>query len=143
MPIGKLRSLSVTEKNVLALTWDDGHAAKVDLSCVVASNKALKPIMPAKSFGRAKLSKDNWSVEWPEGVDFGAAQLRRWAGEQAGESMPLADFRAWMSMHRMTLDEAAKALGLSRRMVAYYLSGEKVIPRTVMLATKGWTAEFA
>jgi predicted transcriptional regulator len=34
------------------------------------------------------------------------------------------------------IDTAAKALGVSRRMVAYYDKGEKPIPRTVALATK-------
>jgi hypothetical protein len=35
----------------------------------------------------------------------------------------------------MTLDTAASALGLSRRTIAYYLSGEQPVPKTVMLAT--------
>jgi hypothetical protein len=34
------------------------------------------------------------------------------------------------------LDEAAKALGISRRMVAYYDHGEKPIPRVVALAAR-------
>ena len=41
----------------------------------------------------------------------------------------------------MTLDTAAQALGLSRRMLAYYRSGEKRVPRTVALACLGWEAE--
>ncbi|MEP7349664.1 MAG: hypothetical protein ABI668_06885 [Sphingorhabdus sp.] len=38
----------------------------------------------------------------------------------------------------MTLDRAVDALGLSRRTIAYYLSGEQPIPKTVMLATEGY-----
>lgn len=52
--------------------------------------------------------------------------------------MRAADFRAWMDEHGLTQERAADALGLSRRMIAYYRSGEKVIPKTVMLATEGW-----
>ena len=37
----------------------------------------------------------------------------------------------------MTLEDAAIALGLSRRTVAYYDHGDKPIPRTVALATLG------
>jgi predicted transcriptional regulator len=44
--------------------------------------------------------------------------------------------RGWRKRQTHTLDTAAKALGLSRRMVAYYDKGEKPIPRTVALATK-------
>ena len=82
---------------------------------------------------------DGWSIEWPQaGIDFGATQLRRWADEQAGEAMPAPAFRAWMEGHGFTLDRAAEALGLSRRIVAYYLSGEQPVPKTVMLATEGY-----
>jgi hypothetical protein len=35
----------------------------------------------------------------------------------------------------------SEALGLSRRQVAYYASGEHEVPRTVLLACKGWEAE--
>jgi hypothetical protein len=143
MAIGKLRSLSVAGANVLELVWDDGHLARVDLAPAIAPHAGLKPIRPAKAFAQAKLSKDKWSVEWPSGIDFGATQLRRWADEQDGASMPAADFREWVETHGLTMNAAAKGLGLSRRMVAYYLSGEKPIPKTVMLATRGWTAQYA
>jgi transcriptional regulator with XRE-family HTH domain len=46
--------------------------------------------------------------------------------------------RGWMEGHGLTLDRAAEALGLSRRTVAYYLSGEQPVPKTVMLATEGY-----
>ena len=39
-----------------------------------------------------------------------------------------------------TLDTAAKALGISRRMVAYYEQGDRAIPRVVALATRGLEA---
>lgn len=141
MAIGKLKSLKVAGANALDLTWDDGRAARVDLAVVLGKHPALKPIRSRTAFAKAKLSADNWSVEWPGDIDFGSTQLRRWADEQAGEAMPAEDFRRWMEMHALTLDAAAKALGLSRRMVAYYASGEKVVPKTVLLATDGlWGA---
>ncbi|HYG28707.1 MAG TPA: helix-turn-helix transcriptional regulator [Allosphingosinicella sp.] len=52
--------------------------------------------------------------------------------------MPAADFRAWMERHDLTRDAAAEALGLSRRTIGYYLSGEQPVPKTVMLATEGY-----
>jgi predicted transcriptional regulator len=51
--------------------------------------------------------------------------------------MPRGDFRAWRERQGLSLTGAAQALGLSRRMVAYYESGERIIPKTVMLACKG------
>ena len=143
MSIGMLTRLTVTGDQTLTLGWDDGTFAKVDLAAAIASRKALAPISDSAEFARATLSDDRWSVEWPSGIDFGAAQLRRWANEQCGKAMPPADFRRWIECHQFTLDRAAEALGLSRRTVAYYLSGEQPVPRTVMLATVGYDRQEA
>jgi hypothetical protein len=143
MSIGKLTSLAVIADQALSLEWDDGRSARVDLASVIAQRAALAPIANPEEFARAGLSPDGWSVEWPAGIDFGAAQLRRWADEQAGEAMAAPAFRAWMKSHGFTLDRAAEALGLSRRTVAYYLSGEQPVPRTVMLATRGFDRQQA
>jgi hypothetical protein len=43
-----------------------------------------------------------------------------------------------MDRNKLTLDAAAKALGMSRRMLAYYRNGEKPIPKYVWLACLGW-----
>ena len=138
--IGKITSVAVIGDKRLEIAWDDAHVAPVDLADVIASHKALAPLKKKGEFARMQVSADGWSLEWPSGVDFGAQQLRRWADEQAGEAMRVEDFRAWMDEHDLTQEAAAQALGLSRRMIAYYLSGEKVIPKTVMLATEGWAA---
>ncbi|OQW61138.1 MAG: hypothetical protein A4S17_01930 [Proteobacteria bacterium HN_bin10] len=138
--IGKIESVAVIGDKRLEIAWDDSHVAPVDLRDVIEAHKALAPLKKKTEFARAAVSADGWSVEWPSGVDFGAPQLRRWADEQAGEIMPVADFRAWLDEHDLTQEAAAQALGLSRRMIAYYLSGEKPIPKTVMLATEGWAA---
>ena len=143
MSIGKITSVTVSGPCAITLTWDDGTNAKVDLAAVVAARKALAALADPGAFARARLSDDGWSVEWPPGIDFGAPQLRRWADEQAGKAMPPAKFRAWIEHHHFTLDRAAEALGLSRRTVAYYLSGEQPVPRTVMLATVGYDRQEA
>ena len=136
--LGKITSVAVLGDRRLEIGWDDGRVAPVDLSDVIDACKALAPLKRAKEFARVAVSADCWSLEWPSGVDFGAQQLRRWADEQAGEIMRAAAFRAWMDEHGLTQEAAAQALGLSRRMIGYYLSGEKVIPKTVLLATVGW-----
>lgn len=143
MSIGKLTGVSVASAQALALTWDDGLTATVDLTGVIAGRKALTVLNDPAVFAGARLSADGWSVEWPDEIDFGAPQLRRWADEQAGEVMASFAFRAWMESHDFTLDRAAQALGVSRRTIAYYLSGEQPVPKTVMLATEGFDRRMA
>ena len=135
-----ITSVAVLGDRRLEIGWDDGRVAPVDLSEVIDAHKALTPLRKKSEFARVALSSDGWSLEWPSGVDFGAAQVRRWADEQAGEIMRASAFRAWMEEHGLTQEAAAQALGLSRRMIGYYLSGEKVIPKMVILATEGWAA---
>ncbi len=137
MSIGRITSIAARGRSAYVVTWDDGHRAEIDLGPIIAAHPKLAPLAGADDYPVA--SEDGWSVEWPvSGIDFGAAQLRRWADEQAGEAMPAAAFRDWLESHGFTLDRAAEALGLSRRTVAYYLSGEQPVPKTVMLATEGY-----
>ena len=53
----------------------------------------------------------------------------------SGATMTAEAFRDWRQHKSFTLDEAAEALGISRRMVAYYDRGDRPIPRVVALAT--------
>ncbi len=138
MNICKIATVAIAGEHLLALEWDDGRVSLIELATLIASRPNLVQLAEAAEFEKAALSADGWSVEWPCGIDFGAQQLRRWADEQAGETMPSLAFRAWMDRHGLTLDRAADALGLSRRTIAYYLSGEQPVPKTVMLATEGY-----
>lgn len=138
MRIGKLTQVSVLGPQSLSLEWDDKGSATIDLAAIIAEHTNLAPLSNTKEFECAAASDDGWSVEWPCGIDFGTSQLRRWADEQSGKVMPSRDFRSWMKRHRLSLNRAATALGLSRRTIAYYVSGEQPIPKTVMLATEGY-----
>jgi predicted transcriptional regulator len=66
--------------------------------------------------------------------------LWRLAQEQSGATMSAEAFRRWRKSRSFTLDTAAEALGVSRRMIAYYEKGERPIPRVVALATRGLEA---
>jgi hypothetical protein len=84
--------------------------------------------------------EDGFSLVWPGDLDVGADQIYEMALEQNGRT-DAAAFIRWRWRNKLSLSEAADALGLSRRMVAYYESGEQEVPRTVLLALKGWEAE--
>ena len=78
-----------------------------------------------------------WRQGIEQGIDITADTLWRLAQEQPGQTMTADDFRQWRERKAYTLDAAAKALGISRRMVAYYEQGNRAIPRLVALATRG------
>ena len=69
-----------------------------------------------------------------------ADTLWRLAQEQSGATMTADAFRHWRERKAYTLDDAARALGISRRIVAYYEQGNRPIPRVVALATRGLEA---
>ena len=141
MVLRKLESVTPVRRGKLAIEFDDGQRATLDLMPLIRQRTNLAPLANGQVFQTAKVSKDGWSVEWPDaGIDFGVSQLRRWADEQSGRTMSAERFRDWMQRNKLTLDAAADALGLSRRSVAYYLSGEQPVPKTVMLATKALEA---
>ena len=75
-------------------------------------------------------------IVWSDDIDMSADTLWRLAQEQAGLAMSPDAFRHWRERQSYTLESAAKALGSSRRMVAYYEQGEKPIPRVVALAAR-------
>ena len=49
-------------------------------------------------------------------------------------------FDTWMHRNGLSLNTAADALGISRRMVSYYRTAHKAIPRAIWLACLGWEA---
>jgi hypothetical protein len=123
----------------LALAFADGFAAEVDLSPIIAKHPSLARLKDRKVFSKVALD------EWKRGVVFAkdddlalaSDNLRALALEQAGEYSHHHVF-SWMHDNGLTLDTAAEALGISRRMLAYYRSGEKAVPKSIGLAMVGW-----
>jgi transcriptional regulator with XRE-family HTH domain len=68
-------------------------------------------------------------------MEVSADTLWRLALQQGAEWL-----KAWRAAHRMSQDEAAKALGVSPRMWRYYESGSHLLPKTVRLAGIGLDA---
>jgi hypothetical protein len=124
----------------LTVAFMNGRALAVDLRDFVHRFKSLRPLRDPAVFARAGVGEDGFSLVWPGDLDVGADQLYEMALVQNGRT-DAAAFIRWRWRNKLSLSEAADALGLSRRMVSYYESGEKEVPRTVLLALKGWEAE--
>lgn len=126
----------------LELSYADGAKLRVDIKPIVTGHRTLRRLSDPTVFATARLGEWGASVAWAEddALDLAADNLRARAIEQAGGYSHELIWN-WMARHHLTLDAAAQALGLSRRMLAYYRSGERPVPRTVALACLGWEAE--
>lgn len=137
-----LEGVRVLPPSSLELTYADGAVFQVNLMPVVAKHPVLRRLTDPAVFGTASVGEWGGSVIWvgDENLELAADNLRARAVEQSGGYSHEVIWN-WMARNGLTLDAAAQALGLSRRMLAYYRSGEKPVPRTVALACLGWEVE--
>ena len=129
------------EPLTLRIRWNTGDDTPVDVSTVVETYKFYEPLRgDPERFRRVKVGEFGTDVVWPGDLDMPNDTLWRLAQEQSGMTMTAEAFRRWRERQAYTLDAAARSLGISRRMVAYYEKGERPIPRVVALATRGLEA---
>jgi hypothetical protein len=136
----RILSVKATHEHALLVRFESGKRSTIDVRGVVESSRGLRKLRDAKFFMRASLGEGGHSVQWPGGLDIGADTLWELALQQSGRA-DTAEFIRWRWRNGLSLTAAAEALGLSRRQVAYYVSGEQEVPRYVLLACKGWEAE--
>jgi DNA-binding XRE family transcriptional regulator len=121
----------------LRVRWDKGEESLIDLSGMIQSFRVYAPLRQSPElFRQVRVGELGTDVVWTDEIDMAVDTLWRLAREQAGETMTSDAFRDWRERKAYTLDEAARALGLSRRMVGYYEKGDRPIPRVVALATR-------
>ena len=136
----RLQSVSVEAGMVLAATYTGGNTIRVDLTDVVQRLEIFAPLESRREFRRATMVDFGWGVEWPCGASLDSDRLLEMALEQQGQ-VANVDFRRWQDRHQLSLTDAAKAIGLTRRTVSQYRTGARTVPRTVTLACKGWELE--
>lgn len=126
---------------IVAVKWRDGSEAEVDISGPVGTFRHFAPLRenPAM-FAQVAVGEWGSHLVWPGEIEMAANTIWRLHQEQSGKTISGEDFRAWRQKKAYTQEAAAKALGISRRMVVYYEDGVKPVPRTVALATRGLDA---
>lgn len=129
----KLQTVQALEPYRLSTTWSTGEVLEVDVSNVMRGS-AFAEIRKPEVF--EKVHTDGFSIEWFD-TELGPDNVYAWAKEQAGE-VSHEMFGGWMYRNKLSLSGAAEALGISRRMVSYYRTAHKAIPRYIWLACLGW-----
>ena len=129
----KLLAVKALEPYRLSTTWSTGEVLEVDISNLMRGS-AFAEIRKPEVF--CKVHTDGISIEWFD-TELGPDNVYAWAKEQAGE-VSHEMFGGWMYRNQLSLSGAAEALGISRRMVSYYRTAHKAIPRSIWLACLGW-----
>ena len=127
------------------VTWDNGVRGMIDLAGHIARLAIFAPILQDTALW-SQMTVDPelaYHLSWPDpagGLDMEVPTDLLWRMylEQTGQVMSPTSFSSWMDRNRLSLTSAAKALGISRRMAAYYKSGERLAPRVVLLACHGY-----
>ncbi|PKQ00169.1 MAG: hypothetical protein CVT74_05130 [Alphaproteobacteria bacterium HGW-Alphaproteobacteria-13] len=135
----KTRTISAvraTGLSSLHLSWSDGTAADVDLSAIL-DDPAFAALRDPAEFAKVEVGDWGHSLCWPSGAELGADMLWLETLSSTGHGDARA-FLEWRMRHALSLSKAADALGVSRRMIAYYSNGEKKVPKPILLACRGW-----
>jgi hypothetical protein len=110
----------------LRLEWSDGTVAELALPGIA-------------NLDQVELGDWGHSLVWPDGLELGADSLWLDTLDAIGRG-DARRFLEWRLANGLSLAKAADALGLARRTVAYYSNGDRPVPKTVLLACKGWDA---
>lgn len=122
------------------LRYSGGQVVQVDFSALPARYAVFADLRDPAFFAQMQVSDWGHTLQWPHGEGLDADRLMEMALEQAGRADVLA-FRRWQDKHGLSLSAAAEAIGMSRRTASQYRTGARPVPRTVLLALKGWEAE--
>lgn len=139
-PAHKIKSAISIRPFVLHIEWANGTSSDIDLTSTIERVAFFSPLRSHDVFMQAKAGDFGWDVVWPGGIDMAADRLLVLALEQSGKA-DNARFREWLSANRLTLADAAKAIGVTSRTINQYGTGARPVPRYITLACKGWESE--
>ena len=134
----KLESVKALEPHRLSTTWSTGEVLVVDVAHLMRK-PAFAEIRKPEVFRQVRT--DGFSIEWFD-TELGPDNVYAWAKEQAGE-VSHEMFGGWMHRNQLSLQTAAEALGISRRMVSYYRTAHKSIPRATQHETQAPVMQLA
>ena len=109
------------------LMWSDGTSVDVDCAALREGTTAAAPTV------------GDWghSLVWPDGMEVGADRIWLETLTALGRD-DARQFLDWRLRNGLSLANAAEALGIARRSVAYYSNGDRPVPKAILLACRGW-----
>ncbi len=136
----QIQAVQVTGPLQVTIQWSTGETLVTNLQEFIGADDPNNPfaLLHQPDFF-VQVSCDEWGdgLNWPGGLDLGTDQLYSLGRQQSGLHTR-EDFIAWMERNHLSLAQAAQAIGLTRRMIAYYKNGSRPIPKTIWLACIGY-----
>ena len=135
----RLQAVQARPGHRLNLTFINGQSFDLSLDEDIKRYPGLKPLSEPKAFAKATIGDAGWTVEWPElDIQIGADTLYLDALAQSASDENTRIFIGWRARHQMSLDQAARALGVATRSISRYSNGREAVPRYLALACLGW-----
>lgn len=138
--IAQITSVRYIGDQKLDVMWTNRRTLTVDFAEPISRLKGLRSLRNPAIFARAHVGEGAWSIEWADEIDMAASKVLEMGLAQVGEANTV-QFMRWLWRNELSLNAAAEALGMSRRPIAYYSSGEQEVPQYVTLACIGWEAQ--
>lgn len=120
---------------VLEIRYTHGKQFVLNLSTLVNELQAFAPLQDPAQFATVQVTDWGWTLEWACGASLDSDRVLEMALEQAGLQANI-EFRHWQDRHHFSLTAAADVLGLTRRTVSQYRTGNRPIPKVVGLACR-------
>lgn len=141
-PLASIGAVQIVRPFVVSVTWAEGERAggtdDVDLSPILSRYRVFRAVRLPEVFAAVRVVDGGQALSWGGDAEIAADTVERLARLADLGRLTAEGFREWMGRHGMTLDDAAAALGVARRLIAHYRKGDVVIPRTVALACAGY-----
>ena len=138
-----MREATALNPYIVRIVWENESVSEIDLHEWLNKSKWFSPVLESDAvWNSLHVDEFGWNIVWNGcEMEIPSATMWRLYQEQTCQAMSRSDFISWLERHDLSLVKASTTLGLSRRMVTYYKSGERIIPRTVLLACKAVDAE--
>ena len=139
----RLLAVEALDDYKLRLHFINGSSYTVSMADELEKTVRLRLLKDPDVFKKAAIVEgEGWTVEWQDfDIQFCADMLWLDAQAQNAPDENTRIFATWRTRNRLSLADAAKALGMTTRTMSAYGSGKRPVPRYIALACKGWEAE--
>ena len=134
MPYPRIAVVRPSPGRTVTVAWKDGTEHRIDLTRWFSGSPLFAPLLADDAlFATVRVGEWGSALHLTDDLEIPDDVL--WT---LGLEQEAARFRDWRKAWGLTQEQAAVALGISARMLAYYEAGSHPIPKTVTLARFGF-----